>query len=200
MPYQFKFHARNNVGNSADFRCNLQCTQCSAITKEDTQCSRNTCIGTSMCWQHMMRELKLKIRPSDIPPRPSPNFKGLFAWDSKADDNAVIFQRGDRIPIIYVGELISKETASRRYGIFTAPYSMQKNKTTDYDSACLRGIAALINDNDRRRLNAEFYTYRGEVRLRAIKPIKNRQEIYASYGRDYIMNEEGVRFSTKYVK
>lgn len=209
MPYRFSFDGRDRRGNVINsFQCNLECERCEAIGNTGRQCKRNTCIGVPYCWQHMIRELHLQIKPSLIPGAG----KGLFAVDKTKQPGEIVFhvprQRRGRPKSVgrkileYDGEDIDEMTLTERYGNFTAPYGFEVKDGQYTDSACIRGIAALVNHKARSRGdNAEFYTTRGpnsKIALRAKKDIRNGQEIYASYGHEYRLNQPRAQYSTKY--
>lgn len=86
-----------------------------------------------------------------------------------------------------------------RYGDYTAPYGVQVKKDTYEDGATERGIGSLPNHTDHAHANAELYTTHqptSQVRVRAIRPIRNTDEILLDYGNEYHLHEEGVSYST----
>jgi hypothetical protein len=113
------------------------------------------------------------------------------------------FKKGDVI-CKYGGEFINAHTLNDRYGENTGPYAMElrANPGLYQDCACKRDIGGLANSALRKRdNNAEFYISTAapirQVKLRAIKNIKNNNEILIDYGNEYLMNEPGVHHTTK---
>ncbi len=190
MPYEFFF--KNNE-EDVSFKCNLQCKRCEYINHETNQrCKRTSCIGFEYCWQHTIKEKKLKIKKSSI----HNAGKGLFAWDPTEDANAIIFRKGDTI-IQYKGETITPQQLDQRYGVDgIAPYGIRVSRPRVHhiDSACLRGIASLINHKRRSDTNVEFSQTGNVV---AKKTIRNKQELFVFYGGDYNLNEIGDKYTYK---
>lgn len=137
-------------------------------------------MGTPVCWQHTRKEYGIKTMQSLIPNAGL----GLFAIKD-------FYIRDWICP--YVGELVSDECLTDRYGDDTAPYA------TDHvdgaiDSACMRGTASLANglftangiSRAKRFHNAQIvYNPDGIIWVRATKRINNGSEIYIHYGRQY---------------
>jgi hypothetical protein len=72
---------------------------------------------------HLLRETNLTRKPSTITdqrPRLFQLVKGLFAIDTSAPDDAILFHRGDEI-IEYTCDIINDEELDDRYGEYTAP-------------------------------------------------------------------------------
>lgn len=194
MPLIFSFN-----GNQTEFECELNCAQCTGVCANGNVCKRRSCIGTPLCWSHLLRDKHLRILPSNI----GGAGKGLFALDRSAGENDVLFRKNDII-VEYSGEVINKTELSNRYGHDTAPYTVMLNeKLGRYeDAACQRGTGAIANHGNNSVANAKLSNRggRGEnVRsvLRAIKPIRNNREIIVNYGRSYHMNEQGVDYGTR---
>lgn len=188
MPYRFNWKD-NETGDQ--FECNLESRRCQYTNPTtNRRCGRTVVIGLPNCWQHTLLNDNLRIKESNIPNAG----KGLFALDKKAPANKVIFKPREKITN-YEGQLLTKEQSFDRYGDKTAPYGLLLNDRYDIDSACSRGIGALINHS--RRPNAAFVTNRQGAKVVALKRIRNNQEIFANYGRAYRFNEP-VTFTTKY--
>ncbi|KAJ3058173.1 hypothetical protein HK102_010646, partial [Quaeritorhiza haematococci] len=68
--------------------------------------------------------------------------KGLFAVNPNAEQP--VFQKGDII-LDYIGDFIPVRETDCRYGDKTAVYTLRKNRSTDIDAACKRGVAAMAN-------------------------------------------------------
>ena len=77
-----------------------------------------------------------------------------------------------------------------RYGSYTAPYGIQISKRQNEDGALHRGIGSLVNHPPHNgRSNARFSVSKQRIVLVATKNIRNNQEIFVNYGRDYRFNE-----------
>lgn len=189
MPLVFSF------SGSRDFKCNLECSQCTATNASGFQCKNRVCIGVPLCWMHLLQKNKVRILPSAIPGAG----KGLFALDKSVGANAIIFKKGDNI-VKYEGEKISHEATEGRYGNSTAPYTIYVKDNLYEDAACVRGIGSIANHGTNGVANARFSVKGGYgqkyIGLVAIKPIKNNQEILVNYGSAYTMNESNVAHNT----
>jgi hypothetical protein len=150
-------------------------------------------IGRDLCFQHLISDKHLKIKPSGIPD----SGKGLFAVNTKKPENAIIFHKNDKI-IPYTGENIPKSEIIKRYSDKTAPYGLELSQKNNIDCACMRTAGALANtSNKKSELNAFFSGNSHHALLKASKNIKNNQEILVDYGPTYKLNEKGVIFFTK---
>jgi SET domain-containing protein len=142
----------------------------------------------------------LRVRPSTIPNAG----KGLFAEDPLRADREIIFRVGDYI-IDYTGESINENQLEERYGEYTGPYAIEVRGRSNQrgglfiDAAAERGVGSLINHRARSSANSVFVVdYRANrARLRAVRPIRNGDEIFVSYGNQYQMNEPGASSRTK---
>ena len=196
MVYTFQFF----VDNHLRFSRNLRGYQCIGRKRDGQQCARTSVIGCPYCYQHLKSMRHLKIRPSTIPAAG----KGLFAEDPLRGDREIIFRRGDFI-IEYTGENINEEELHERYGEHTGPYAIEVRGRSNprgglfIDAAAERGVGSLINHRGHHAANSEFVVdyRRNQARLRAIRPIRNGDEIFVSYGREYQLNEPGVNYRTK---
>jgi len=194
MPYQFRFFVHNDIV----FQGQLQCNRCIADNVDKTKCKRTVCLGLPYCFQHLKSLKHLQIRDSDIPD----SGKGLFAVDPTAKRaNAVLFNTGGDI-CDYHGELIDKAELVRRYGIYNAPYGMTiKEKERYEDGALVRGVGTLVNHMPGNRANACFKVVMlnkkaHHVKLQALTPIRNGNEIYVDYGDKYVFDEP-TSYSTR---
>lgn len=69
--------------------------------------------------------------------------------------------------------------------------------TNEYEDAALRrGVGSVINHKPRAQANCEFFVSGDHIELRAVKDIRNGQELYVSYGRDFYLHEPGVAYLT----
>jgi hypothetical protein len=115
--------------------------------------------------------------------------KGLFAFDKTKGNDEIIFKKGNVI-CEYGGEFITHAQLNDRYDEYTAPYGMQvrANPPLYQDCGCKRDIGGLANSALRKRdNNTEFYISTKpirQVKLRAIKNIKNGTEILIYYGNE----------------
>lgn len=189
MPLVFSFKSPNHA-----FECALQCQQCTAVAANGAQCQKRACIGVPKCWIHLLRDHSLRLKPSTI----QGAGKGLFAMKRGAGPNAVVFKKDAKI-IDYYGDLVNQQTLTERYGEHTAPYGIQIGTGDRYeDAACRRGVGALANHRGAGH-NARL-TFRSHptaaALVKAVKPIRNDQEVLVSYGRGYLMNQAGVRHKT----
>lgn len=189
MPTYFHFHSPNT-----HFDEQLDTYQCSH-TQNNRRCKNRVCIGLSMCWIHTRFNLHIKVTNSKI----HNAGVGLFAFDNKQADNAIIFRKGDKI-CDYNGEIIDEAELHRRYGDKTAPYAIQINTDGRYeDGATHRGIGTLLNSptGTTHRPNCRFSVGKDrKAHIVATRNIKNGEELYISYGRAYRFNEQGVQSTT----
>ena len=181
MPQQFEFEPTG-------FKCSLESERCQGTTKSGTRCARTTLIGLGFCWNHLMRDKKLRIKESTIPH----SGKGLFAMDKSRGENDIVFKKRQTI-CEYNGETIDIYELNARYGFFTAPYSVElKNNTSYEDGACRRGVGTVPNTmhgKATRRNNAKLVKSRkGTPKIVATRNIRNNKEIFVSYGRTYKLN------------
>jgi len=200
MPYRFTFVVNGHTRYTAE----LQGQQCNHVNPNThRRCKNRVVIGVDLCWLHDRTDLKLKIAQSTIPNAG----KGLFAYDNKLAGangprprrgNPVVFYSGAMI-CRYNGQIITAEKLHQRYGEFTAPYGMTVNQSRGIyeDGATRRGIGSLANTNTDHNINAHFEIRNGVIVLVANKPIRNNEEIFADYGNDYGLHEEGVNYYTK---
>lgn len=190
MPLVFSFRSPNRPL----FECAVECQQCTAVSASGAQCKKRACIGVPKCWMHLLRDHSLRIKPSTIPGAG----KGLFAMKRGAAANAVVFKKDAKI-IDYYGDLVNRQTLDARYGDHTAPYGIQIGTGNRYeDAACRRGVGAVANHRGA-GYNARL-SYRWQptpaALVKAIRPIRNGQEVLVSYGQGYLMDEAGVTHKT----
>ncbi len=198
MPKEFVF----KVDGHEQFRKRLYTGRCEGITRTGHRCKRKSIIGYEYCPAHLQMVDHLKIQTSNIPQAE----KGLFAVDKTKGPNDIVFRKGDPI-VPYNGEIISPEELDRRYGLedITAPYALGITQDPNFiiDAAAKRGIGSMANYMPGHN-NAKFVTHvrnhHPQARIKATKNIRNNQEIYVDYKRDYRLNEPGVEFYTKNVR
>lgn len=171
--------------------------QCSVIKSNGLQCRCKVIIGYQYCHIHLLYLKHLKIKESTI----EGIGKGLFAMDPNVEEGEIIFRPKDKNSIIsYGGEVIDEEELNYRYGEYTAPYALEVKKDRYFDGACRRGIGSLINNGGKRN-NARLTVHtnlNGESfgNIRAMKNIRNGDEIFVAYGGEYKINE-GTNHMTK---
>ena len=81
----------------------------------------------------------------------------------------------------------------------TAPYTVQNHHEMFEDGALQRAPAALINHKPRRECNCELITQRTNLcAVQTIRPIRNGDELFCNYGRQYHLHEPDVSYRTVY--
>jgi hypothetical protein len=190
MPYKFDFY----VNNDSIFSCNLESEQCEFIKDNEQRCKNKRTIGSDVCWCHLKYKYHLTIKKSGLPNAG----KGLFAIDMNKPFYSTVFKKGDKI-IEYKGEQITNQEFDDRYLEHTAPYAVKINKNLYEDCACERGVGSLANTYPNHN-NATLSVYKKKAFIKATKNIRNKEEIFLSYGRSYKLNEKGVKHDTKYVR
>ena len=183
MPSFFHFFGPPNQ----QFTGQLDCDRCTYIKADGQRCKRNVCIGLPVCTTHLPYRFKVKIATSLIPN----SGKGLFAYKIGADDNAIVFKKDETI-CPYDGEIIDQSTLINRYGEYTAPYGLltKSNPPRYEDAATHRGVGSLINHlPSKKNCKLTVNNQTGKALIKATKTIRQGEELYVSYGRDYKMNE-----------
>ena len=191
----FKFYA-NRRHPTLIYETHLLCEQCRYIKPDGEHCNRNVVLGLYLCSQHMMMEKGLKIKKSTIPK----SGKGLFAFDSRRGQNAIIFrgneERGDLI-CRYDGEVINKAELIRRYKKFTAPYGIEISPNRYEDGARIRGIGSFVqHSDDENKINCRLGLNNHRIAIFACKNVKNNRELFADYGPEYNFTEP-IHYSTR---
>jgi hypothetical protein len=188
MPYKFTFKDLEDTNNK--FSCILQCSQCSYVNnKNNKRCRNKSCRGVPLCWIHLLKEKKLRIKKSSL----KNAGLGLWAIDKSKKNTQNIFKKDDVI-IAYVGEKTTPEILTKRYKEKTAIYALCESNVC-VDSACVRGAASYINHSSSpQKINVYFDIDEStnQFIIVAKKNIKNNTELFVSYGREYRMNENIV--------
>ena len=192
MPYKFRFFIHDHL----HFSGTLSCHRCQAISKNGHQCKRMSCIGEPKCWSHLLTDHHLQIKTSTIPHAG----RGLFAMDKSKTVGVPIFKKDQRI-IYYLGEVIDTDTLETRYTTYTAPYGIMVANDKYIDSALERGAGSLVNSpakgvRPNARLSLSSSSAGQGIAIMANKNIYNGDEIFASYGNKYRLDEP-TRYSTK---
>jgi hypothetical protein len=190
MPKYFHWHSPNNEWDKqlSNFRC-------AGLNKNGVQCGRNVIIGLPLCFQHTASVYHLKIKKSTIPNAGM----GLFAFDKTKEPNDIVFKANQKI-CPYFGEVVTKEILDERYDIHTAPYGIvvSANQNKYEDGAIQRGIGSLLNHKVRSQTNCKFTNNYRHITISATKNIRNGQELFINYGRDYQFGQ--VQYSTNLKK
>lgn len=191
MPYKFKFNDLEDPENN--FSCLLHCSQCLHMNNKNIRCKNTTCRGVPLCWIHLLKEKKLRIKKSSI------KNAGLGLWvvDTSKKNTQNVFKK-DEVIIAYIGENLTPEILSKRYNEKTAIYGLCELNVC-VDSACVRGAASYINhSSSSKKINVyfDFDDSTGQFIIVAKKNIKNNTELFISYGKQYRINENTV-YSTK---
>jgi SET domain-containing protein len=169
--------------------------QCVELKADGSRCKNKICIGCPFCYVHLLYNRHLRIKQSTLPRAG----KGLFALNPKLPADAVIFQREQTV-VSYFGEILDIDEKEQRYETKTAPYSVGYSNDEVVDSALVRGVASNANTNvGNQNTYISIDRHNHTVNIKASKPIKNGQEIFIPYGKNYKLNERGVQHSTKYV-
>jgi hypothetical protein len=182
--YWFSFYddEQNRIFHSKMFS-----GRCETIKANGERCKKRCVIGIEYCASHLPKEKHLQIRPSNV------GGKGLFAYKPNGQPNEVIFKNKQKI-MNYEGEHLTAEELNERYNMFTAPYGVQTGNNNEYiDSALERGVASLANSGiQKANCNCELYSdvRNHRVSIRAIKPIKQNEELLLYYGRMYRLDED----------
>jgi hypothetical protein len=191
MPQRFRYvhHGGGHEGAvDTHFTCQLHCERCQGRRADGTRCTRRVCMGLQHCWQHTVRDLHLRIKPSGM----AGAGKGLFAESRDHLEHEWVFRPGDKI-VKYYGDVLTEEQVDHRYGEGTAPYAWTVGQNV-VDAACRRGIAAFANHKPQSRANAKLAK---NGYLVATKNIKNGSEIFVSYGRDFVVHDPDYAYSTR---
>ena len=191
MPYEFEFFVHHELV----FHHALRGEQCTYHLPNGHRCQRQTVIGYGLCWQHLLKVKHLRIRPSTIPGAG----KGLFCIDPSRPPGEVIYRAHEKI-LQYGGEVITHHQLEERYpGDVTAPYTVQNHRQMFEDGALERSPAAIINHKPRRECNCELITQRTNLcAVETIRPLRNGDELFCNYGRQYHLYEPDVSYRTVY--
>ena len=199
MPQRFRFEINEEGVWTISHEAILNAQRCLGYTKTGHRCQRKCVIGFEYCSTHLESIKKLKIKNSTLPNAG----KGLFVSDKSKGPNDIVFKKNDKI-VEYNGKIKTQEQLDEEYGNYTAPYAMNIRGTENViDAGDKRGVGSLINHKSRTQSNCKFKDTRQNhrtvgVEIVATKSIRNGQELFVSYGDDYIIEDENeVRHSTK---
>ena len=179
------------VNGQIAFQGRLQSVKCVATSKRGP-CRNRSVFGAPTCWQHLLRDKHLRIKPSK-------HGKGLFAKSSTSHPGDIIFRSGQTI-IAYEGQELTARDLESRYASHTAPYAVSKRSGLVEDAALMRSAGSHANHS--RRPNAHFGVNNGnKVVIVADRNIHHDDEILLNYNRGrgpkYLFDAEGVSHSTR---
>ena len=155
------------------------CSRCTALTKQGTQCSRTTCKYSHMCFQHSKSALGLQVKTSHIPN----TGQGLYTTKT--------IKRGQKVAS-YGGNVVSQNAYNQNpsgYGIHLNNNQVLDGKSTQsglgrYANTCkpankrqgqCKGQNAKLSVNHRNQ----------SASLKATKKIKAGEEVYVPYGNNF---------------
>lgn len=202
MPWRFSFYDTNGLR----FRENLERFHCHATNDGGEHCHNICVIGEPYCWVHLLYRKHLRIKKSRIQGAD----KGCFAINPKLPNGAIIFRANEDI-LNYHGEIISKHTLNERYGRHTAPYGVEISRPRNLyeDGALERSPMACVNAPPHGvQANVRLTTnqQRTFIKMKAIRDVRNGEELYAEYGADYWRGNRdrghngASHFDTRYVR
>lgn len=211
MPQRFRFEVNEDGEWVIAHEAILNAQRCKGHSKNGQRCKRKCIIGFEYCPTHLESLKKLKIKLSTI----EGAGKGLFVSTKTVPLNAVVFRKHDII-IDYNGIHKTRQQLNQQYRGYTAPYAVKLVGNENIDAADKRGVGGLINhkelydqdtDNpipprvEKDFANCEFHELRENRRIvgmsiKAIRSIKNGEELTLPYGDEYVFDEE-VRYNTK---
>jgi len=175
------------------------CAQCIAITKKGTRCKLTTCVIGPKCWIHTLGEDKLKVKKSHI----KEAGKGLYAQKgrSKKVDKSIVFKKGSIIAE-YTGKILTTNQVNRM-PVKQRAYILQHKNNRFIDAVKTNsGPARYANDcrasnkakGECKGNNAKFTKSQHKMNIKATKNIKNKDEIFVSYGSDYWKKKKAVKW------
>lgn len=212
MPQRFRFEVNENGVWVIAHEAILNSQRCLGHGKKG-RCKRKCIIGFEYCPTHLEIIKKLKIKPSTI----QGAGKGLFVSDKTKAIGEVVFFKHSKVAD-YNGVIKTRQQLTQQYRGHTAPYAVELVGNSNIDAADKRSVGSLVNhkelydedtdnpipmrvQNDyancvlaRERQNRRVVG----IYLKAIRDIRNGEELFASYGDEYDFEEEDeVRYSTK---
>ena len=189
------------------FTCELKKALCCAKKKDGTRCGRNVIFGIFCCHQHTASIYKIRINRSKIPV--PGGMQGLFVCDPKAPAGAIVFKKGATI-CPYFGEVLSKKQLDDRFQPGkknTSPYALEISKNRFVDSACFQSIGSKANSakgsggafkNNAKFSNSSQYPFSST--LKAVRNIRNGEEILVSYGAGYKLEDKSATLPRRPIK
>jgi hypothetical protein len=191
-PRRQRFYTTNN-GEAPRFECELKRVRCCAKTKSGRPCARTTLHTAPLCAQHTRKIFRVRQDRSTIVLEGNKRMRGLFACDDSQPRGAIVFRKGDEV-CPYFGEVIGDPELDRRYGDSTAPYALLIHPGVIVDPACLQSIGGKVNSPPPGgRPNTRFSVASSSdfASIKAIRNIRNGQELFVSYGPVYQPTDSG---------
>lgn len=180
MPFRFIFH----IDDEHVFEAHLISAQCVANCKSGRRCLHRVVIGLPYCYVHLLTIKHLRIKKSNIPNAGL----GLFVEDKTKAIGDVIYKK-DSIIAEYTGQIINKQTLEDRYGNKTAPYALRVSDDRYIDAALERSFMSIANGyRTKAPCNAQFANpapRTKRINVKALKSIRNGDEILLWYGNEY---------------
>ena len=166
----------------------LQCVRCKADTKNGSRCKRTTCMIKDYCWQHLMGNERMAVRPSHIPNAG----RGLFVF-KEIKPNMTLLQ--------YTGDEITAEQLRGRYAHSDGRYVVQIDANHFIDARSTQSSVARYANTCRQQSKQEGYctgnnarlavdASRKRVALKATRNIHAGDEIFVAYGRGHRIVQE----------
>lgn len=162
-----------------------ECNQCIGKKANGQRCTRSACATWPKCWQHLMKEDGLRIKPSGI----EGAGQGLFATKK--------FKPGEDISY-YTGDILTNKQEKHRYPTANPVYVLQSRDNKNIDArATSTHVARYANHKTLSRANAKIANIasdkwghdEGFAKIKAQKQINGTpsdpKEIFIYYGPDY---------------
>lgn len=190
------FHFRStNEGDERSLDCKLISERCDHIMQSGNRCRKRCLIGLTKCWIHLESVYGLRIRDAGA------LGQGLFASNGDSYSNDIVFRPDDYIISYVGGDELTEAQVEARYGVNNSgPYAMRVGDGSYQDCAIRRCAASLINSNrgTSTRSNCEFVDHtdddgNAEILVICTRNIRNGQQLFISYGREYRFNENNVQ-------
>lgn len=192
---RFRFNSPNK-----HFTCTMHGQPCGAKLANGGTCRRRVVIGLPRCFSHLERDRSLRIKVSTVPGAG----RGLFAYNrrkqrDKGGPGKVLLFKPRQVITELTGEVIPKNVTQNRYGNHTAPYATSLSSTKNINSACRRGVGAMINTHlDRTKWNCVLAPpVGGKIYVKATKPVHHDEELFCDYSNEYILHEPHTSHATK---
>ena len=155
------------------------CSRCTALTKQGTQCSRTTCKYANMCFQHSKSTHGLQVKNSHIPN----TGQGLYTTKT--------IKKGQKVAS-YGGSVVSQNAYNQNpsgYGIHLNNNQVLDGKSTQsglgrYANTCKtanKRLGQCKGQNAKLTVNHRNQT----ASIKATKKIKAGEEVYVPYGNNF---------------
>ena len=155
------------------------CSRCTALTKQGTQCSRTTCKYSHMCFQHSKSTHGLQVKTSHIPN----TGQGIYTTKT--------IKKGQKVAS-YGGNVVSQNAYNQKpsgYGIHLNKNQVLDGKSTQsglgrYANTCKpanKRLGQCKGQNAKLTVNHRNQT----ASIKASKTIKPGEEDYVPYGNNF---------------